>query len=548
MLYFKKNIIYLSFLLMFCASAQNKETPNIILILVDDMGFADLGCYGNTVIKTPNLDTLSNQGLRFAQFYNAARCSPTRASLLTGLYPHQAGMGYLESLNKGEGHPGYQGQLTRNSITIAEVLKMNGYFTAMSGKWHVGAKYGLYPWNRGFDRSLTPIKAAFYFPEENNANTLYLNGKPIDPFSEQLPENWYSSDLYSEFGLRFIDEANDLNKPFFLYLAFNAPHFPVKAPEENIRYYKDKFDEGWDKMRIPIYHKQLKMGLIKEDWSLSKKNEDVPEWNQLTPENKDRMAHIQEIYAACIERMDFAVGTLVEGLKERGKLENTLIVFMSDNGANAEQGPFGRYSGEEKSGSASSNVFQGQSWATYSNTPFRRYKHFTHEGGISTPLIIHWPEGLADSQNGKIVQSPSHIMDIMPTLVELTNSAYPDEFNGVKIDPMEGKSLLPIFRGNSTFRSEPIFWEHEGNRAVRKGKWKIVSINNNPWELYNIDEDRTEQRNLAQLHPTIVKELSEKYKIWAVRCNVEPWPDNRNSAGQPFDMEPHYQIQSYSNK
>ncbi|MCG8526110.1 MAG: arylsulfatase, partial [Opitutales bacterium] len=481
-----------------------QDRPNIILILVDDMGFADLGCYGNTIIETPNLDKLAANGLRFSQFYNTARCSPTRASLLTGLYAHQAGMGYLESMNKGEGHPGYRGQLNKSCVTVAEVLRESGYLTAISGKWHIGGKYGVYAWDRGFDRSLSAIQSAFYYPDNGKAKTLHLNGEPIDPYSEKLPKDWYSSDLYAEFGLRFIDEAVKEEKPFFLYLAFNAPHFPLQAPKETIDKYKGRFADGWEQLREPIYQKQIEMGLIDENWPLSPKNPDVPDWESLAPEVKARMEHIQEIYAACVDRMDLAVGTLVEGLKERGVLDNTIIVFMSDNGACAEQGPYGRYSGPEKSGTSRSSVFQGQSWATYSNTPFRRYKHFTTEGGIATPCIVHWPEGMAEDMKGSVVHQYGHIIDIMPTFVELGNADYPVVYEGESIFPMEGMSLTPILKGKNISREKPVYWEHEGNRGARWGDWKIVAFNHQPWALFNLRADRTELMDLSFEQPDIL--------------------------------------------
>jgi arylsulfatase len=358
------------------------------------------------------------------------------------------------------------------------------------------------------------------------ANMVYTHGIEVSIV--------HSSDLYADFGLRFIDEAISEEKPFFLYLAFNAPHFPLQAPKETIDKYKGKFDEGWDKMRKPVYDKQLAMGLIDEKWPISPKNEDVPDWDKLTPEVKVRMAHIQEIYAACVDRMDVAVGTLVEGLKKREELENTIIVFMSDNGACAEYGPYGRYDGPEKSGTANSWVYQGQSWATYSNTPFRRYKHFTTEGGISTPCIVHWPKGLAENMKGSIVHQYGHIIDMMPTFLEIAEATYPVSYKQNEIKPLEGLSILPVLKGEDFAREAPIYWEHEGNRGGRSGKWKIVSFNHKPWTLYDLENDRTEQLDLANEHPEILEKLSTGWDAWAKRCNVEPWPEKRNSCGEPF--------------
>ena len=390
---------------------------------------------------------------------------------------------------------------------------------------------------------LVEFNSAYYYPQK--AKTLHLDGESIEPTDPRLPENWYSSDLYAEFGLKFIDEAIDQGKPFFQYLAFNAPHFPLQAPPETIEKYEGKFDDGWDAMRPAIHEKQLAMGLLDKSWPLSPKNEDVPDWDQLSPELTSRMSHIQEIYAACVDRMDVAVGTMVEGLRERGVLANTIIIFLSDNGACAEQGPFGRYNGPERSGKWNSNVFQGQSWATYSNTPFRRYKHFTTEGGISTPFIVHWPKGISKNLGGSIIKEYGHIIDIMPTLTELAGASYPEQFNENDIIPMEGKSLTSLLKGEEFEREKPIYWEHEGNRGGRLGKWKIVAFNNRPWTLYNLEKDRTEQQDVSEENPEILSKLTDGWDAWAQRCNVEPWPGIRNSAGQPLNIEKKYQIQTY---
>lgn len=501
-----------------------KDKPNILLILVDDMGFSDIGCFGSPIIETPNLDKLAENGIRFSQFYNCARSSPSRAALLTGLYPHQSGVGHLETMNRGEEHPGYRGQLNKECITIAEGLQQVGYLTAISGKWHIGGKYGVCPWNRGFDRSLTGIDPAFYYPEASKAKSLHLNGEPISPTSEQLPKNWYSTDLYAEMGNRFINEAIEKNKPFFLYLAFNAPHFPLQAPVETIEKYEGKFSKGWDAMRIDIYKKQIELGIIKSDFPLSKKHPDVPDWSSLDKETNERMQNIQEVYAACVDRMDFAVGTVVKNLKEKGELDNTLIIFLSDNGANAESGIWGRYGNKVNAGTVTSTIFQGQSWATYSNTPFKRYKHFTHEGGISSPCIIHWPAGVPKKMNGTIIHHEyGNFIDVLPTCFDVANVQYPTKYKGNEILPAEGVSLVPILEDKGIKRAVPTYWEHEGNRAVRTGRWKLVALNHSDWELYDMINDRTEQHNVAEQHPDIVERLSEGWKVWAKRCHVEPW-------------------------
>jgi len=498
--------------------------PNIVVILVDDMGFSDLGCYGSE-ISTPNLDALAANGLRFTQFYNTARCCPTRASLLTGLYPHQSGVGHM---TQDKGAPGYTGRLNDKCVTMAEVLKPAGYLTAMSGKWHVGQEFGEAPWTRGFDRSLNSVQGGFYY--SNPKHKLYLNGKQLEDDDPVLPKNWYTTDLYTDFSVKFIDEALAAKKPFFLYLAYNAPHFPLQAPEEDIAKYRGKYKIGWDKLREQRYATQISLGITDKTWPLSPRAEAVKEWNSLTPAEQDRFDQIMAIYAACVDRMDQAVGRLIASLRERGALDNTLILFMSDNGGNAEKGPNGILEGSGEPGSADSNVFCGESWANLENTPFRRYKHFNHEGGISTPLIAHWPAGIVTK--GELRTQPGHVIDIMTTCVAVSGANYPAEFNGKPILPMEGRSLLPAF-ANKPIERDALYWEHEGNAAVRTGDWKLVRRGREgSWELYDLKADRTELNDLSLKHPEMVKELAAKWDAWAVRANVVPYPDQQNAGGK----------------
>lgn len=504
------------------ASAAEAKRPNIVVILVDDMGFSDLGCYGSE-LATPNLDKLAANGVRFTQFHNTARCCPTRTALLTGLYPHQAGVGHMTDERKdasGNALPGYSGRLNDRCVTIAEVLKRAGYFTAMTGKWHVGQYFGVTPWGRGFDRNLTAASGGFFFPDSPRA-TLFLNGEKIANDDNRLPKYWYSTDLWTEFGLKFVDEARAAKQPFFLYVAHNAPHFPLQAPAEDIARWRGKFKAGWDKLRDARYQKQLAMGLIDKSWPLSPPLPEVPKWDSLTPEQQDRYDHIMAIYAAVLERMDRAVGALVDGLRERGELDNTLILFMSDNGGNAEAGIPGRLEGEHP-GDAQSTVFVGQCWATLNNTPFVRYKHYTDEGGIATPLIAHWPREIPKSRNGKFEPQPGHVIDIMATCLDVADVKYPKEFNGKPITPFEGVSLRPAFAGKSLKRSNPIFWEHEENRAVLDGDWKLVSVAHQPWRLYNVIADRTEQNDLASKEPARVEAIAAKWDAYAARANVLP--------------------------
>ncbi len=511
------------------------ERPNIVVILVDDMGFSDLGCYGGE-ISTPNLDKLAQGGVRFTQFHNTARCCPTRTALLTGLYPHQAGVGHMTEEHKdasGKVLLGYSGHLNDKCVTIAEALKQKGYFTAMTGKWHVGQNFGVIPTSRGFDRSLHAASGGFYFPDSARAE-LFLNGKKIENDDNRLPKNWYSTDLWTEFGLKFVDEARAEKQPFFLYLAHNAAHFPLQAPPEDIARWRGKFKSGWDKLREARYQRQLAMGLIDKSWPLSPRLPEVPAWDSLTSEQQDRYDNIMAIYAAVVERMDKAIGTLVNGLRERGELDNTLILFMSDNGGNAEAGVLGRLEGEHP-GDSKSTVFVGQCWATLNNTPFVRYKHFTDEGGIATPLIAHWPKEIPKARAGKFETQPGHVIDIMATCLDVTGAKYPNEFNGKLITPIEGVSLRPGFAGKNLKRPNPIFWEHEENRAVLDGDWKLVAVADQPWRLYNVVADRSEQHDLASKEPARTKSLIAKWEAYAARANVLPlggWKEGDKKKGK----------------
>jgi arylsulfatase A-like enzyme len=503
-------------------SSPAATRPNILVILVDDMGYSDIGCYGGE-LHTPNLDKLASEGVRFTQFHNTARCCPTRASLLTGLYPHQAGVGHMtEEHQNSEGHklPGYSGRLNDHCITVAEAVKSAGYFTAMTGKWHVGQNFGVTPWGRGFDRSLNSPAGGCYFPDSPRTE-LFLNGKNVGRTNAPLPAQWYSTDLWTEYGLKFVDEARAAHQPFFLYVAHNAPHFPLQAPAEDIARWRGKFKAGWDKLREARYERELKLGLIDKAWPLSPRLPAVPAWDSLSPQEQERYDHIMAIYAAVIERMDRAVGNLIDGLKQRGELDNTLVLFLSDNGGNAESGVPGRLVGEHP-GDAQSDVYVGQCWATLNNTPFVRYKHYTDEGGIATPLIAHWPNGIAASRNGKLEPQPGHVIDIMATCLDVAGAEYPREYKGKPLTPLEGVSLRPAFAGKPLNRQNAIFWEHEGNRAVLDGQWKLVALSDQPWRLYDVLADRTEQHDLAATQSERAATLAAKWDAYAARANVLP--------------------------
>ena len=500
------------------AGAADKR-PNIVVILVDDMGFSDIGCYGSE-IPTPNLDKLAATGLRFTQFYNTGRCCPTRAALLTGLYSHQAGIGHMTA---DRGEDGYRGDLNEHCVTIAEALRPAGYRTYMTGKWHVTkfvqpvdeAKKFNWPLQRGFDSYFGIIQGAadYYRPKP-----LTRGNQIIEP-----GEGFYTTDAFVDNAVRMID-SGDQAKPFFLYVAFNAPHYPLMAPQEEIAKFRGKYKIGWDELRKQRQAKQIEQGIVDKQWALSPLPPAVHPWAAVSPAEQDRFDHIMAIYAADVLHMDSAVGRLVDSLQKRSKLDNTLIFFLSDNGANAESGPNGKLNGDLP-GAVGSEVFEGQSWATLSNTPLRRYKHFNHEGGIATPLIVHWPDKIKTP--GELRKQPGHVIDIMATCVDVAQASYPKEIKGQAILPMEGTSILPAL-DNRPIDREAIYWEHEGNAAIRVGDWKLVRLGRNGrWELYDLKNDRTELHDQSAARPELAQELASKWDAWAKRAHVKPYPKGR---------------------
>ena len=516
--------------IVFAFAAQTlfaAERPNIIVIMVDDMGFSDIGCYGSE-IPTPHLDSLAAGGVRFSQFYNTGRCCPTRASLLTGLYSHQAGIGWMTA---DQGVAGYRGQLNNECVTIAEVLGEAGYFTTMTGKWHVGFNHGVTPWGRGFYRSLNTPAGGLHFSNQTGpkgGTKLYLNGEEVARDDPMFNPPWYGSDLWNEQGIRFIDEAIAEDIPFFWYLAHAAPHFPCMAPEETIAKYRGKYMAGWDKLRKERYRRQIESGLIDESWKLEPRPEEMPAWDSFSAEDKKRYDDMMAIYAAMIEEVDRNIGKLVAALRERKQLDNTLILFLSDNGGNAESGVPGKYQGDNP-GDPHSNVFIGRCWAHLNNTPFRKYKHYNHEGGTATPLIAHWPAAVKPRPGADgWIETPTHLIDIMATCVDLGSATYPKQFNGKAITPMQGQSLKPLLTGKGDFAARPLFWEHEGNAAIRVGDRKLVRQGmRGEWELFDLKSDRTEQHNLAADHPDEFEALTKQWREWARKSNVLPKPERK---------------------
>ena len=518
------------FLLPLTVVGGERKQPDIVIILADDAGYSDFGCYGGE-IETPALDQLAANGLRFSQFYNTGRCCPSRAALLTGIYQHQAGMGHMA---RDRGIPSYRGTILPHVPTLAEHLKKGGYRTMMTGKWHLGTDPAQSPVARGFDRFYgTRNFIDSYFTVLKHC-PVFLDDRVVLPGTEtpvnhlHPDEEWYTTDVFTDYALHFMDESfkQHAEQPLFLYLAYNAPHFPLHAREEDTRKYRGRFrDVGWDKLRQRRYERMVKMGLIKKQWALSPL--DVPGWKTYEPKLRDELDFKMALYSAIIDRMDRNIGRVVEKLRSAGRLDNTLILFMVDNGvpgtgvhdwrglfAKSGKHPETRvdnYSEWAKRGGWSSS--SGRGWANLSNTPFRMYKRYTHEGGVATPLIVHWPKGVR--ARGELRHAPGHLIDIAPTCLAAA---------GLTPKGMEGESLLPVFARDRK-QERTLFWEHEGNRAVRRGSYKLVALHDSPWELYDMDRDRSELNDLSSAMPVKLRELERAYEAWASRVGAKPWAE-----------------------
>ncbi|HJP00137.1 MAG TPA: arylsulfatase [Planctomycetota bacterium] len=508
--------------------SESSARPNLVVIMADDMGYSDIGCFGGE-IATPNLDRLAANGVRLTQFYNTGRCCPTRASLLTGRYAHQAGVGWMtsESGQRGQdfGYPAYTGELNRTSLTFAEVLAAAGYRTLMAGKWHVGTFSGMWPLDRGFERFYGLIRGASNHFQPHPDKLLVEGRRPVSP-----GEDFYSSDSFTDAAVSFVRESRERSEdPFLLYLAFTAPHWPVHAPAEDIERYQGKYDTGWEPVREGRFERMKQLGILHADCELSPL--DVKPWSQTNPERRSALAHRMAIYAAMVDRLDQNVGRLIETLEELGELDDTLILFFADNGGCAEGGLMGGSPDEMVGGREGYFLTYGKGWANASNTPFRMYKHWVHEGGIASPFIAHWPSGI--EARGTIQPEPCHLIDVAATLFDLAGARYPERHGGNEIGPLEGISLLPLFRGEELERPSPIFFEHEGNRAVREGQWKLVARHARPWELYDLSADRSETTDLADSQPERVASLSAAYEAWAERCGVLSWPLERREGFTP---------------
>ena len=504
------------------------ELPNIILILADDMGYSDIGCFGSE-IRTPHLDRLAAEGVRLSSFYNNARCCPSRAALLTGRYPHQVGVGGMTDINVSI--PEYQGYFNEQTVTIADVLREAGYATYLSGKWHVGEEPAHWPLRHGFDHCFSLIQgAASYFdflPYRNerwppgNDLTVVRDNKPVD----LRDTSFYATDLYTDEAFRLLDEHKS-EKPFFLYLSYTAPHWPLHALPEDIAKYEGTYRAGWEVIRQARYERLKKLGLISDQAKLSKRNPAERDWNKLSEEERQQEARLMTVYAAMVDRLDQNIGRLLDSLETSGQLENTVIFFLSDNGGSTAGsltgGKYGhpRFDPAAAPGTPASFTGYGKSWANVSNTPFRFFKTDTYEGGIASPFVAWYP---GHFKQNHIARLATHIVDLMPTIAELAGTAYPDTLNDRVTQPTEGTSLVSVLSGEDNLPDRPLYFEHMGNAGVIEGGWKLVRFRNQAWELYNLAEDRSETNNLATEFPDQMAALRRKYEQWAKKNRVLPW-------------------------
>ena len=530
------------------SAREAPSRPNILLVLADDMGYCDIGCYGSE-IRTPNLDALASGGLRFSQMYNCARCCPSRAALLTGLYPQQTGVGHMI---RDLGRPQYQGFLNDRCVTVAEVLREHGYCTLMAGKWHVGGHYDLLDperWRPGDRRHPLPTQRGFdhFYGLVAGAGN-YFDPKPMLEDERVIPvagePGYYLTDAISERAAGMLDRyvGASPERPFFLHLSYTAPHWPLHAREEDVACYADRYRGGWDALRAARHEELTAMGMVSERWPLSPRDEGVPPWEE--SHHRDWNALRMAVYAAQIDSMDRGIGRVMAKVRELGQERNTLVIFVSDNGGCAEflaedddqpepsqfraTLPDGRgvtigNLPDLAPGGADTFMSYDIPWANASNVPFRLYKTFLHEGGIATPCIMTWPETITEP---RIVHQPAHFIDIAATCIAAAGARYPHEWGGRAIQPLEGESLLPLIAGRPWRREAPMVWEHEGNRAVRSGQWKLVSEYGRPWELYDMQADRTELRDLAvsRAGRATAATLARAWDEWAQRCGVSPWP------------------------
>ena len=523
--------------------------PNVLLILADDLGFSDLGCYGGE-IDTPNLDRLAKGGLRFSSFYNSARCCPSRASLLTGLHPHQAGIGSFTRRRPRAGRgPAYSGRLLPNCVSVASLMRDAGYSTWMVGKWHLGLPG---PIDRGFEQYYGYRDLFAYAADQWQASKyqrLPAKGQPELP---QGDAEFYATDAFNDYALEFLRQARSKNKPWFLYVAHSSPHFPVQAPKATIDKYVARYRRGWDELRTARLERMKQLGSVPQTTELPARSivpvdrNDIangysgranPAWADLPEDRREDLARRMATYAAMVEHVDRGVGRIVRDLEKHGELANTLILFTSDNGACYEWGPFGfdgpsrrgkttlrRGDALAKTGQAGTHQSYGSAWAMLCNTPLNMYKHFCHEGGIASPLIAHWPRGLGTKSSW--IHDATHIMDLAPTILDAASLRYPERYKGRMLTPVEGRSLLALCKGDA-LAERSLAFEHQGARALRLGRHKVVWSKRERgeirWRLFDLALDRSEQRDLAPRNPALTKKLVAAWETWAKRVGAEPF-------------------------
>jgi arylsulfatase len=516
---------------LYAGPAASRERPNILCVIVDDLGFSDMGCFGGE-IETPVLDALAAGGVRLTQFYNTGRCCPSRASILTGQYPHRVGLGHM-TLND-LGHPGFRGKISEQAVTVAQVLQGAGYRSFIAGKWHLGTED---PTQHGFEEFYgTTVSAKRFFDPD------HLVRLPAGRRARQYaPGEFYATDAVTDHALDFVRQTRETpNQAWFLYLAYNAPHFPLHAPQADIAKYADRYHEGWDELREKRLARMKTLGIVPEHTALSARSTwhnygqtqwgTNPAWKTLPPDRRADLARRMAIYAAMVDRLDQQLGRIIDDLKAADELDNTLILFTSDNGACFEWHPYGfdnlssneniLHTGKMLDEMGGPGTFHsvGSAWANASNTPWRMYKHFNHEGGIASPGIVHWPAGLK-TEAGAIHHHPAHIIDILPTAIAVSGVTYEGSM------PLPGFDLVEQLH-HPELRQRVLFFEHQGNRAVRDGKWKLVAFADQPWELYDIDRDRTEEDDLAIRYPERVASMNAAWETWASENQVTPLPDD----------------------
>ena len=531
--------------------------PNIVTFLFDDMGFSDLGCFGGE-IETPSIDALASGGFRATQFYNTARCCPARASLLTGLYPHQAGIGMMVYRDYGDG---YRGGLNDRCVTLAEVLKDSGYQTMLSGKWHAGHQPHMRPETRGFER-FTGIythvdsywKVLPGCEIYRDGELLMEAGRPVNPYNSE--KEFYTTDFFTDTAIDYIDQAAEKpDIPFFLHVCHNAPHFPLEAPDHLIEKYRGRYLKGWDRLKEEKLERMKAMGIVGPGQKMARgtgfdqaeregfnfkppfDTEEIPKWDEHNENQKEELDFRRAMYAAQIERLDENIGRVTEHLKKKELLDNTLILIMSDNGCSGELGFYGmnwpQYqisNYEEWRTRGGWSISQGQCWASLSNTPLRKYKIFVHEGGIGSPFIAHWPKGI--SEPGRICSDQTfHLIDIMPTLCDVAGAVYPEERSGNRTTPVQGISMVPwLTDSGKAEEARTLYWQHEVNAAIRQGNWKLVTSDDrkpDSWELYDLTEDRSESDDLSGDQPQRVEQMKAQWREWAENSDVLPWPEER---------------------